>query len=252
MNDLHENKNFQSYNDLALVFDDFSNATVYINHHFRTSSPRTLNMWDPPIDPMGLVNAVAAAGGNVQAALQGRTDDIAPSFGYQVVPRKRSTLLLAKAFELCAELKGSSSSLLTAIEKKDSEALQLLRYRQDLALQRIVSEMKIYQKSEAELGPEVLEQQRNSAIHRLEYYAALTGDGDTSLTPRTDEDFAAITQTLFRPVTEDLRLNDFEATEMTFANAAKECNSFAAIQDFIVALLFKIPMPPVNKQFMGL
>lgn len=300
-----ENRRFKSYNQLAHIIDDFSNATVASRLSFpyyvplaergrngqdddlqgfpRTryfgiqankdftklrgliddrlykirnsldinGNPRTLSLWDPPLNPMDLVRAVAATGGNVQAALQGDTGVLTPAVNGRVLPRKRFTLLLTKAFELCAELKASSASLLAAIEKKDGEALSVLRSRQDTALQRIMHEMKTHQKAEAELGLGQLEQQRRSAVHRLDYYAALTGDASPGLVPKPDEDFQEVEQVILQPVDKDLRLTRHEALELSFADSSSFFNSLAADMDQVASLLFMLPMPALNFQFMG-
>lgn len=306
---LNENKRFKSYNQLAHIMDDFSNATVasrlsfpyYVplgerggnvngaqdddlqgfprtryfgiqaNRDFvklraliddrlykiRNSldingNPRALSLWDPPINPMDLVKAVAAAGGNVQAALQGDTGALTPAVNGRVLPRKRFTLLLAKALELCAELKSSSASLLAAIEKKDGEALSVLQSKQDSALQRITREMKTHEKAEAELGLGQLEEQRRSAVHRLNYYAALTGDSSTSLVPKPDQDFQEVQQAIPQPVSKDLALTRQEVMELSFADSSSFFSSLAADRDLAAAMLFMLPMPALNFQFMGL
>ncbi|KAK0707167.1 hypothetical protein B0T21DRAFT_455199 [Apiosordaria backusii] len=306
---LNENKRFKSYNQLAHIMDDFSNASVASRLSFpyyvplaergkdakddvdddlqgfpRTryfgiqankdfvklrgliddrlfkirnsldinGNPRTLSLWDPPINPMDLVKAVAATGGNVQAALQGDTGLLTPAVNGRVLPRKRFSLLLSKAFELCAELKASSAGLLAAIEKKDGEALSVLRSKQDSALQRIMCEMKTHQKTEAELGLGQLEQQRRSAVHRLNYYAALTGDAKTDLVPKPNEDFQEVEQVIPQPMDKDLRLTRHEALELSFADTSSFFNSLAADRDLAASLYFMLPMPVLNFQFMGL
>ncbi|KAK3360761.1 hypothetical protein B0T25DRAFT_629734 [Lasiosphaeria hispida] len=215
-------------------------------------NPRTLNLWDPPINPMDLVKAVAAAGGNVQAALHGDNGLLTPSVNGRVLPRKRFAVLLAKAFELCAELKASSGALLSAIEKKDGEALSTLRNKADSALQRILCEMKTHQKTEAELGLGQLEQQRRAAVHRLEYHAALTGDAKTGLVPKPTEDFSEVEQVIPQPMDKDLRLTQHEALELAFADTSSFFNELAADRDMAASIWFMLPMPVLNFQFMGL
>ncbi|KAK4455336.1 hypothetical protein QBC34DRAFT_460231 [Podospora aff. communis PSN243] len=215
-------------------------------------NPRKLSLWDPPINPMDLVKAVAATGGNVRAALQGDTGLLAPSVNGRVLPRKRFAVLLSKAFELCAELKASSANLLAAIEKKDGEALSVLRAKADSALQRITIEMKTHQKTEAELGLGQLEQQRRLAMHRINHYAALTGDARTDLVPKANEDFQEIEQAIPAPMDKDLRLTRHETLELTLADSSSYLNHLAADRDLASSLYFMLPMPVLNFQFMGL
>jgi hypothetical protein len=215
-------------------------------------NPRILSIWDPPINPNDLVKAIATAGGNTDAALRGDTGLVTPTYDCKVLPRKRFAYLLSRAFDLCSELKASSSSLLAAIEKKDGEALQMLRAKQDMGLQRIMSEMKIHQKKEAELGLEQLEQSRGSHVHRLEYYAVLTGDIATVKAPEPDEEFNEIHQIMPPPAEEDLRLTRQEKLELDFAELSSMFGSLAAEKERVAAMNLLVPMPCLNVQFMGL
>ncbi|KAI1293914.1 hypothetical protein F5Y03DRAFT_411206 [Xylaria venustula] len=215
-------------------------------------NPRIISIWDPPINPSSLVKAVAAAGENAGAVLRGDTGLIMPTYDCQVLPRKRFTYLLSRALELCVELKASTANLLAAIEKKDGESLQMIRARQDSSLQRIIIEMKTHQKKEAELGLDQLEHSRRSHVHRLEYYAALTGDLGTIRAPKSDEDFCEIQQVIPQPQEEDLRLTNQEKLELKFADESSFYNDLAAQGEWWASMAFLLPMPCLNLQFMGL
>jgi len=215
-------------------------------------NPRTLSIWDPPINPNDLIKAVAAAGGNAGAVLRGDTGLMTPTYDCKVLPRKRFAYLLSRAMELCSELKASSANLLAAIEKKDGEALQMLRAKQDSGLQRIIAEMKTHQKKEAELGLEQLEQSRRTHVHRLEYYASLTGDLATVTVPKPHEEFSEIQQIIPQPVEEDLRLTNQEKLELRFADDSSMFGELAADKERDSSKSFLLPMPALNGQFMGL
>ena len=85
---------------------------------------RQLALFEPPIDPGALVKAVAA-GIDISSAL---ADLNAP------LPLYRFNILLQKANEVCDDVKALGAALLAALEKKDAEALSLLRQGQEIRL----------------------------------------------------------------------------------------------------------------------
>ena len=80
-------------------------------------------MFAPPINPALLVKAVAA-GVDISSALN---DLNAP------LPHYRFNIMLQKASEVLNDVKALGGALLSAVEKKDAEALALLRQRQEIA-----------------------------------------------------------------------------------------------------------------------
>lgn len=113
-------------------------------------------------------------------------------------------------------------------------------------------EMTTHQKTEAELLLGQLEQQRRSAAHRLNYYAALTGDAKTDLVPKPNEDFQEVEQVIPQPMDKDLRLTRHEALELSFADTSSFFNCLAADKNSAASLYFMLPMPVLNSQFIGL
>src|SRR5205807_1938069 len=83
-----------------------------------------LPLFDPPIDPALLVRA-AAAGLDVSAIVSGLN---------QPLPLVRFQVLIAKASELCQEVKSLGANLLLAMEKRDNEAIALLRAKHEDAV----------------------------------------------------------------------------------------------------------------------
>ena len=83
---------------------------------------RQLALFEPPIDPGALVKAVAG-GVDISSAL---ADLNAP------LPLYRFNVLLQKANEVCNDVKALGGALLAALEKKDAEALGLLRQSQEI------------------------------------------------------------------------------------------------------------------------
>ncbi|KAM7187809.1 hypothetical protein V8F33_011024 [Rhypophila sp. PSN 637] len=229
----------QSFLDLRKLVDD--RLFKIRNSLDINGNPRTLSLWDPPLDVGNLVNA-AAVGTPTDMAL------IASGFS-PILPRARFTYLMQKAFELCGELKQISSSLLSAIEKKDAEALQLMRANQETGMQRILKEMKLMQKLEAEKGLEQLDESRKAAMYRLEFYAALTGDKVD--VPDIGQDFQLVEQNIPKPTDEDLRLTRHEILELRLADNSSMYNLLASSQDDWAAILLAVPMPSLNAQPMG-
>ncbi len=85
---------------------------------------RELPLFEPPIDP-GLLVKAAAAGADIAGAL---SDMNAP------LPHVRFVVLVRKATELITEVKALSATLLSALEKKDAEALSQIRAGQEIAV----------------------------------------------------------------------------------------------------------------------
>ncbi len=84
---------------------------------------RQLPLFEPPIDPALLVKA-AAQGLSIASVLN---DLNTPTANY------RFHYLLQKALDLCAELKSMGAAMLSAIEKRDNEAIGLIRAQHDPA-----------------------------------------------------------------------------------------------------------------------
>lgn len=85
---------------------------------------RQLALFEPPIDPGALVKAVAG-GVDISSAL---ADLNAP------LPLYRFNVLLQKANEICNDVKALGNALLSVLEKKDAEAIGLLRQSQEIKL----------------------------------------------------------------------------------------------------------------------
>ncbi|KAJ3958815.1 hypothetical protein N0V92_004594 [Colletotrichum tropicale] len=218
-----------------------------IRHSFDINgNVRRLGLWDPPLDVGALVNAAAGAGSfdnllqrsDTRATAERHQSDsmsLLVSGLAQVRPRQRFTYLLHKTFELCEELRRPAVSLLSTMEKKDGEPLQLLRSEQDTRLQRIMTEMKVSQKIEAERGLEHLGKARRASAHRLKCYSDLSGE-DAKLS-KEDEDHVEIGQKIL--------------LELQPADTASIINDLACDQAVMASILSTIPMPSINMEPMG-
>ncbi len=121
---------------------------------------RQLALFEPPIDPAALVKAVAA-GVDISAAL---ADLNAP------LPLYRFNVLLQKANEICNDVKALGSALLAALEKKDAEALGLLRQSQEIRLLEAVKTVRDKQIEEAKENLEGVKKSKVVVETRRNYY----------------------------------------------------------------------------------
>jgi hypothetical protein len=121
---------------------------------------RQLALFEPPIDPGALVKAVAA-GVDIGAAL---ADLNAPQ------PLYRFSVLLQKANEVCNDVKALGAALLGALEKKDAEALSLLRQGQEIRVLEAVKAVREQQIAEAKENLAALKKGKELAEIKKKYY----------------------------------------------------------------------------------
>ncbi len=121
---------------------------------------RQMALFEPPIDPAALVKAVAG-GADINAAL---ADLSAP------LPFYRFNVLMQKANELCSDVKSLGAALLAALEKKDAEALGLLRQSQEIRLLEAVKSVREQQIDEARENLAGIRKNKELATLRRDYY----------------------------------------------------------------------------------
>jgi hypothetical protein len=129
---------------------------------------RQLALFDPPIDPGALVKAVAA--GLDLASIVNNIN--------QPVSSIRGPLLLQKAQELCAEVKGLGGALLQAIEKGEVEHASLLRQQHELNIQTLTRDVRFLQWKEAEEATTALLESRGTVWERYRHYKKILGAPD--------------------------------------------------------------------------
>ena len=120
-------------------------------------------LFAPPIDPGALVKA-AAAGLSISDIVAGLN---AP------LPHYRFSVMSQKASELAQEVRGFGNTLLQTLEKKDGEALSLLRSSLEIKLLEKVRAVKEQQVVEA--GEQIVSLERSRAVveERQQYYKGL-------------------------------------------------------------------------------
>jgi hypothetical protein len=121
---------------------------------------RPLALWDPPIDP-GLLVKAAAAGVDLSSVLQ---DQGAP------LPHYRFEAILRRARDMAAEVRALSAALLAALEKRDAEALAVMRAQHEVTLLDAVTAVREKQVDEASEQVEGLRQTRRLVERRRDYY----------------------------------------------------------------------------------
>lgn len=121
---------------------------------------RQLPLFEPPIDPALLVRA-RAAGLSIGEVLS----DIDVS-----LPNYRFSVMAQKANELVAEVRNLGAALLSALEKRDAEALSNLRSGQELRLLQAVRDVRVKQIDEAKTNIAALQKSHEMAEARKDYY----------------------------------------------------------------------------------
>ncbi len=150
-------------NDKMLEYwDRIADRLVKIRHCQNIDGEKRIPaLFAPPIDPGMLVRA-AAAGLDISAVLAGIN---APT------PYYRFNVLSQKATELAQEVRGLGSSLLQALEKKDAEAMSLLRSELEIKVLNAVKDMKLLQIKEAKEQIEILKRTKAVTEERNKYYS---------------------------------------------------------------------------------
>ena len=163
-------------NDKLLTYwDTLADRLFKIRHCMNIEGMvRQLALFDPPIDPGMLVKA-AAAGIDIGSILGGLN---------QPTSLVRASVVIQKALQLCAEVRGLGSSLLSAIEKGDGEHLALLRQSHEIKLQQMTQDVRFLQWKQAQEATEALLRGRASAVERYQYYQRLLGlETDSAAVP---------------------------------------------------------------------
>jgi hypothetical protein len=118
---------------------------------------RSLSLWEPPLDVGQLVAAVAGG-----LSLSSVLNDL-----YSNLPNYRFMYLLGKANEVCGDLKGLTAQFLSIKEKRDSEALQLMKSGHEMAMNDLVMTLRKQQLAEAQKALDVAKMSRKVRLDLL-------------------------------------------------------------------------------------
>ena len=153
-------------NDMLLgLWDTVADRLFKLRHCMNIEgAERRLPLFEPPIDPALLVRA-AAAGVDIATAL----DEVNP-----LLPHYRFSVVHQKAMELASGVAALGGAFLSALEKKDAEALSRLRSDQEISMLAAVREVKKEQIREANESLKGLQKSQEVATTRRDYYAGVT------------------------------------------------------------------------------
>jgi hypothetical protein len=206
---------------------------------------RQLPLFEPPIEP-GLLVKAAAAGVDIASVLN-EVNAPLPHYDFRVWAQKGT--------DLCVELKSLGATLLSVIEKRDPEALALVRAEQETALLRLADQVRARQVDEAEQQIAALKASRDIAVTRYRHFQALLGkesvgippvptDGNARVsTPNEIEPAAQATTQVGEPGTDtsDVRMIDFERTELSEMDSATDAQSAASDYDLMANVAYAVP-----------
>lgn len=131
---------------------------------------RRLALFQPPIDPMLLVRA-KAAGLSIE--------DIISQLN-EALPPYRFSYLVEKARQYTSTVQSFGSALLSALEKKDGEALTLLRSVHEQNILSMTRAMKKQHIEEANTSLQGLYSTQKNVQNRIDYYSGLIQTGLTT------------------------------------------------------------------------
>lgn len=121
---------------------------------------RTLALYAPPIDP-GMLVAANAAGVSISTAITNMN---------AVLPKYRYSYMHQKAVEYTRDVQSLGQNLLSALEKRDAEALAQLRSGHALALLDAAHNIKEQAIDEAQASIEALEESMKLSRSRITYF----------------------------------------------------------------------------------
>ncbi len=126
-----------------------------------------LLLFQPPIDPMALVNAVAG-GGSLSSVL---------GMLSTTVPHYRFSYMLEKAKAYTEKVSQFGGELLGAIEKKDAEEMEILRNKQEAMILAMSTQIKEDQIKDADYSIKNLEESLSNAKKQKDHYTRLIDGG---------------------------------------------------------------------------
>jgi hypothetical protein len=198
---------------------------------------RQLPLFAPPIDPALLVRA-AAQGVDLSSVL---SDINAP------LPNYRFSYMLQKALELCAECRSLGGAMLSALEKRDAEALAVCRATQETNIQTLMKQIKASQLEEAQDQVQALKKSRELAKTRYQYYQLLLTGTIPDVPDLTDTNAQNVPNDIHniptqQTVTADgTRLLQEEQNELDSSHSARDWQVQASILESLASVLSYIP-----------
>lgn len=166
--------------DLLALWDQVEDRMFKIRHCMNLQGVvRPLALFAPPIDP----NALVRSGGGAADGLPRGSAATAP------IPFYRFSTLVARAQAFTGQVMQLGSSMLAALEKRDAEALTLLRTSQERTILNLTTLVKEQQIAEATATGAALNESLISAQTRQTHYQSLI---DVGLIPEEAANLAAM------------------------------------------------------------
>ena len=226
-------------NDKLLAYwDTVADRLFKIRHCMNIEGVvRQLPLFEPPIDPALLVKA-AAAGVDLGSALN---DINAPA------PHYRFNVILRTASDLCNELRSLGSSLLSALEKRDAEALAFTQARQESTLLGLVTDVRKQQEEEATQNIVALRASRAGAVSRYVHFQKLLGVQNPRV-PQEGEPIPEQSASTNASIREDsgVKLIQHERTELAKLQESNEDQSQAADSEHSASFANIFPSLGIN------
>ncbi|MGL4599439.1 MAG: neuraminidase-like domain-containing protein, partial [Bacteroidia bacterium] len=122
-----------------------------------------LALFEPPINPLQLIQAASAGGNFLDVATRNQTD----------VPIYRFNVVIEKAKNFAQTVIQLGASLLSALEKKDAEKLMTIHSSQEVTIQNMMLQIKQQQIKELEQQVDGLLLNKESAQNRFNHYEQL-------------------------------------------------------------------------------
>ncbi len=160
-----ENEQFLAY------WDQVEGRLFNLRHNLTIDgAPQNLPLFQPPLDPKRLAEAVAAAG--VGALLGGASVP---------VPHYRFRYVVEKAKEVTSTVIQFGATLLGIIERGDADQLDLLRTTHESAMLELSRSLKQTQLESAQATADSLNAGLKAAGFRVDYYSQLLEEGRVAL-----------------------------------------------------------------------
>jgi hypothetical protein len=212
---------------------------------------RQLPLFAPPIDP-GMMARATNAGVDVASIIAGSAAPLAPV---------RFGVLLQRALELSAKVESMGGQLLAAIEKRDGEALAILRANHETNLLDLAKGMRFAQWQEAVKNRESIQVSLANVLERYRHYHRLLGEaGELSSQPwekfapdwKVAPDGTFGEEPTIAPTTidydvvassvgENQKMSSWEDYELEKQQEAQDLQDGAAAADTIASILRWIP-----------
>ena len=160
-------------NDKLLGYWDLVERRLFTLRHCMDIEGNVLRvpLFDAPIDPALVINA-AAAGIDIGSMVGGLNQPVAPV---------RAPVLINKAREVCCKVHDMGQALLEALEKRDAEALLLLRQRHEIGIRSHALDARFLEWKEAEATTDALVQSRERIAEKYRYEQRLLGNDETNV-----------------------------------------------------------------------